>query len=189
MNGMRAAASDQVVALPGSAGIEEAHQGTAIGAGPTEDLERIAGHPGELVRLALEVGELEAFDQEGVNAGAGLRFPLQRQVDLPVGLASREIVHIERPEGFELSVQMRGEVMGADRVDVVLRDLAEEVGIDVASTDGPPFGVVNVWRGLPYWFRNGWPCGRRRRPSREHWGSTTKGPRPTEAERSGWGFP
>ncbi len=36
---------DEVFPFPGPAGVEEAHQVAAVGPGPGEDLEGIAGHP------------------------------------------------------------------------------------------------------------------------------------------------
>ncbi len=63
-------AANQVVLLPRPAGVEQTHQISAVDAGPGEDLEGVAGYPADPVEVAIEAGELEAFDQEGVEAGA-----------------------------------------------------------------------------------------------------------------------
>jgi len=87
--GDEGAAGGEEVAGEGPAGVEVAHQVAAGGARPGEDLEGIASQPADFVEIAVDSGVLMTFDQEGVEAGAGLGLPLGGQVDVAVQAARR----------------------------------------------------------------------------------------------------
>lgn len=53
----------QVVAFPRPAGIEDAHQVPAVGAGPSEDLERVASHGSDLVEVVIDASTLVRIGQ------------------------------------------------------------------------------------------------------------------------------
>lgn len=92
----------QVVVLRGLARVEEAHQVAAVGAGPRTDLEGVEGYPADFVEVAVDAGELETLNQEGVEARLKIRTKaeqLSRHGLLTATLPGRDLLSGSRAAG------------------------------------------------------------------------------------------
>ncbi len=71
------APSGQIVTLPRPASIEEAHEVTAIGAGPGEDCEEVPRHSPDIVEVTIDPAELEG-QRVTTREKAPVNFPTKR---------------------------------------------------------------------------------------------------------------
>ena len=137
LDGWKPKAADvHKVAQPWPRRIVEAHQITAVRLIPREFLPRVTRAPGRLVEIVVDPRILVALDEERVEAGAGARGPLRRQVDVAQKLAVVRIVYVHRPQQLEYGRGDLCEHVALDRGDVVEQARPEKIRVRVAVDRG-----------------------------------------------------
>lgn len=117
---------------PWPGGVVQAHQVAAVHLVPGEFLPWVLCAAACLVEVVVDSRILIALDQERVEAGAGARGPLGRQVDVPQQLAVVRVVHVHRPKQLEYGRRDLREHVTLDRGDVIVKAGPQEVRIRVA---------------------------------------------------------
>src|SRR5579885_3319341 len=108
------------LAQPRPGAIVEAHEITAVRLIPGQFLPWVRGAADGPIEVVVDPRILVALDEERVEAGAGARRPLRRQIDVAQQPAVVGIVHVHRPQQLEHSRWDLRQNVTLDRGNVVV---------------------------------------------------------------------